>query len=746
MEKDLERDLGLLSVVAISIGAMVGSGIFILPALAVKEAGAGMVVAFALAGVLVVPAAVSKAEMATAMPEAGGTYVFIERSMGPMLGSVAGVGTWFALSFKGALALVGGVPYLLLVLDLPPALGVAPTKWFALALAVLLIGVNLFGAKQTGRLQVAIVAVMLAAMAWFVVGGVPASDSGRLQGLFESGASGIFAATGLVFVSFAGVTKIASVAEEVENPDRNLPLGIFGSLAFTTLLYVLVVAVVVGVLPLGDIAAKTTAEAGTPIAEAAEVALGPLGVGAVVLAAVLALVSTANAGVLSASRYPFAMSRDSLAPPALSEVSDRFGTPAAAISLTGLVMLTLIAVVPILEIAKLASAFQILVFAIINVALIAFRESDTPDYDPSFRSPLYPYLQVFGVVTGVALLTQMGPIAIVGAVAIVGGSVLWYLLYVRQRVSRQSAVRTSARESAGQRAVDRTRERLADDTTTVLVALPEGAGERSERALLTVADGVVDDDGTVVAVQFDAVPDQQPLAYASGETTTADLEFERRTDVIAADLDTPVEYGEVVSHDRKRAVVNAARDLDADLLVIDDRETFGDRGLLTDGADWIEDHAACDTVSVRLDPDARPETVTLVATQGPYDPLKVRVGTALASTTGADLRLVYPVEADAAEEQMSTLRAYHDDLASVSAVPTTSTFVEVSDLENAVATGETGVVLVTNEGGLLARTDEVRRRARTAAERADEGLIEVYPGEEKRRPGLLGRLVERVTL
>ena len=165
MAKDLERDLGLLSVMAISIGAMVGSGIFILPALAVKDAGAGMIIAYALAGVLVLPAALSKAEMATAMSEAGGTYVYIERAMGPLLGSVAGVGIWFSLSFKGALALVGGVPYLLLVLDLPPVLGVQPATWFALALGAVLVLVNLVGAKQTGRLQVGIVAVMLLALA-----------------------------------------------------------------------------------------------------------------------------------------------------------------------------------------------------------------------------------------------------------------------------------------------------------------------------------------------------------------------------------------------------------------------------------------------------------------------------------------------------------------------------------------------------------------------------------------------------
>ena len=167
--KSLERDLGLPTVLAISIGAMIGSGIFILPALALKIAGPSVVLAYLLAGVLVLPAALSKSEMATAMPEAGGTYIYIERGMGPLLGTIAGVGTWFSLAFKGGLALVGGVPYLLIAFDVPPDF-VTPV---ALALASVLILVNLLGAKQTGRLQVAIVVVMLAAMSWFVVGGAP---------------------------------------------------------------------------------------------------------------------------------------------------------------------------------------------------------------------------------------------------------------------------------------------------------------------------------------------------------------------------------------------------------------------------------------------------------------------------------------------------------------------------------------------------------------------------------------------
>jgi amino acid transporter len=333
--------------------------------------------------------------MATAMPEAGGTYIYIERGMGPLLGTIAGVGTWFSLSFKGALALVGGVPYLLLLFDLP-------LKPVALALAAVLILVNVVGAKQTGRLQTVIVVVMLAALGWFAAGSAGSVASANYANFFDDGVGGLLAATGLVFVSYAGVTKVASVAEEIEDPGRNIPIGILGSLAFTTLLYVGIVAVLVGVTDPGTVAGSLT-----PVAVAAEQTLGQAGVYAVILAAILALVSTANAGILSSSRYPFAMSRDSLAPPSLSAVSERFGTPVTAITLTGAVLLALIAFVPIIEIAKLASAFQIMVFALVNLAVVAFRNSAV-DYDPEFESPLYPWMQLFGVVTGVPCSRRWG--------------------------------------------------------------------------------------------------------------------------------------------------------------------------------------------------------------------------------------------------------------------------------------------------------------------------------------------------
>lgn len=316
--------------------------------------------------------------------------------MGPLLGTIAGIGTWFSLTFKGALALVGGAPYIVLLFSVRPDL-------VAIGAALVLLVVNLVGVKQTGRMQIAIVGVMLAAMVWFIVGSGGAIDAARFQGFFGERPRSILAATGFIYVSYAGVTKVASIAEEVENPGRVIPLGMLGSLGFTTLMYVVVVVVIVGAAPGDEIVGSQT-----PVADVAATTLPEVGVLTVVLAAVLALVSTANAGILSASRYPFAMSRDNLAPDLLEHVSDRFDTPSAAILLTGGLTLLLIWKVPIGDIAKLGSAFKILVFIMANLSLVAFRESDIEEYDPEFEDPLYPWTQAFGVIGGLVLLTQMG--------------------------------------------------------------------------------------------------------------------------------------------------------------------------------------------------------------------------------------------------------------------------------------------------------------------------------------------------
>jgi len=723
--KELERDLGLPSVLAISIGAMIGSGIFILPALALKIAGPAVIVAYALAGLLVVPAALSKSEMATAMPEAGGTYIYIERGMGPLLGTIAGAGTWFSLSFKGALALVGGVPYLLLLVDLP-------LKPVALGLAAVLILINIVGAKQTGQLQVAIVVIMLAALGWFAAGSAPSVQSGNYANFFADGIGGLLAATGLVFVSYAGVTKVASIAEEVEDPGRNIPLGILGSLAFTTVLYVAIVFVLVGVTDPGSVAGSLT-----PVAVAAEATLGQFGVIIVILAAILALVSTANAGILSSSRYPFAMSRDKLAPPSLSTVSERFGTPVMSITVTGAVLLLLIAFVPILEIAKLASAFQILVFALINLAVVAFREGST-EYNPEFSSPLYPWMQIFGVITGALLLTQMGTIALVGAVVIVAGSIAWYALYVRPRVSREGAATDAVRRRVGRDALTDTESARDDSPREVLVALTKNLDADRERSLVAAgADLVRQDDGRVVVVRFDEVPDQAPLTAEMTAQTSEDVSYESRIEALSADLNVDIEADEIVSHDTKHAVVNFATHRGVDTIIAEHEPLRLRSRLLADPVDWVVRHAPCDVLIVDNLGYNQPTHVALSGDGGPYTPPAVNVAEAIAAANDGDISLWYPSGQDETDQYEQTMADYQSEISELLSVPVRAEPIRT-------------------DGGQPSSPDIVVRRGTDDRLRAilfDDRPVLPQPGcttitvylHKSRRTRLLRRLLERLT-
>jgi APA family basic amino acid/polyamine antiporter len=446
---DLDRSLGLYPTMMISMGAMIGSGIFVLPALGYKKAGPAVVLAYVLAALVVLPAALSKAEMATAMPESGGTYLYIDRALGPLFGTIAGIGAWFSLVFKSSFALVGLGAYLLLFAPLSQGAVV----YVALALGVLVVALNVSGTKASGQIQAVIVSVVVAGLLAYVVNTGFVADTGRFTPFATQGTGGVVTAAAFVFVSYAGVTKIASVAEEVKDPGKNLPRAMLGSMAIMTLLYVGVVGAVVG---LADPEVLTTGGPGretaslTPMADGAGALFGGLGVAVISVIAVIALTSMANAGVLSSSRFPLAMSRDDLLPPALRMIDERFKTPRNSVLLTGVVLLLLIAFVPVIELAKLASAFQILVFSIINVSLIAFREANVPSYQPEFRAPGYPFVQVFGFLAGLGLLTQMGAFPILGAVGIIAGSALVYLAYGRSRTDRTGAIGTIVRARRGE--------------------------------------------------------------------------------------------------------------------------------------------------------------------------------------------------------------------------------------------------------------------------------------------------------
>ena len=429
----LHRRLGLLDVFCIAAGAMISSGLFILPGLAFGLTGPSICVAYLIAGVLTIPALLSKAELATAMPRAGGVYFYIDRSMGAAMGTLGGIAGWFSLSFKSAFALVGVGAFTAILL---PGLGDFELRLVSAAFCVVFVGVNLLGSKHAGSMQIVMVLGLLVVLTVYVFAGVGSLDGDNFTPFATGGYAGLLATVGFVFVSFGGLTKVVSVAEEVRDPGRNLVLGMFLAFAVVLFFYVAVTFVTVGLVD-GDRLAGTL----TPLNLGAEVSMGPAGVIAVSVAAVLAFVSTANAGILAASRVPMAMSRDRLLPALFDKVHPERGTPTLAVLATGAFMIAVILLLDLEGLVKTASTLKLLLFLLVNVAVILMRESRIQNYRPSFVSPFYPWVQLFGIAASAVLIVAMGTMPILLACGFIIASLGWYLVYGRHgQADRTSAL------------------------------------------------------------------------------------------------------------------------------------------------------------------------------------------------------------------------------------------------------------------------------------------------------------------
>lgn len=426
--KRLRKELSLFKVYALATGATLSSGFFLLPGLAAAQAGPAVILSYLIAAVHLVPAVFCMAELATAMPRAGGIYYFVDRSMGPLLGTVAGLGTWFALVLKTAFALIGMGAYVGLFL---PEMPVVPV---AVVLALIFGWINLFGAKKTGSFQVVLVVGLLIILGWFMGLGALQLKAGHFSNFFAKGFDSIYGTAGLVYISYVGITNIASVSEEVQNPVKNLPLGMFLALVTAIVIYGAGTSVMVGVLP-PDVFQHNL----TPVAAAAEVLMGHWGAVVMTIAAVLAFFSVSNAAILSASRYPLAMSRDHLLPRFFRFLSKRRTPKVAIFATVGLILICLI-FFDATRIAKLASAFQLLLFALSCLAVIIMRESRIESYDPGYRAPLYPWMQLAGVIAPVFLIAEMGWVPALFTTGLIAVGTGWYYYYARERIARDGAI------------------------------------------------------------------------------------------------------------------------------------------------------------------------------------------------------------------------------------------------------------------------------------------------------------------
>ena len=418
----LVRTLSLPSAIAISIGGML-SGIFVLPGMAFGITGPSVSLAFLVAGICIIPAVLSKAELATAMPKSGGTYVYIDRAFGPLFGVVSGIGLWLSLLLKSAFSLVGLSAYLYVLVELDSLY----TSIVAIVSLFLVMVLNIFGVKKVGNAQLAIVGisvtslVVLIALGFNSVSVVPPTD------YMSDGTLGFFGGVAFLYISYAGVTKIAAIAGEISQPEKNLPRTMIISLLLIMVVYVFVSMVLVSFVDGATLATDIR-----PIYTAAAEIGGPVAGYIAGVVGVMTLLSMANSGLLASSRFPFAMARDGALPTVFTSISKQYLTPVFSIIVTAIVIALAIIFLDVVKIAKLASAFKVLMFVSVNLAVIVFRETNAQWYRPKYKSPLYPFVQIFGILSGLFLLGFLGLQALLSVLAVFVIGFFVFLAYGRK--------------------------------------------------------------------------------------------------------------------------------------------------------------------------------------------------------------------------------------------------------------------------------------------------------------------------
>ncbi len=423
----LKKGLGSFEIFSIASGAMISSGIFILPGLAFTRTGPAVFISYFLAGVLALIGIFSIIELSTAMPKAGGDYYFINRSLGPFIGTISGFLSWFALSLKSAFAIFGISELIFITTGFPTFIS-------SILICIFFIFLNSVGVKEAAKFQVSLVSGLIILMILYIVFGLPKINTSHYYPLTPKGINPVLVTAGFIFISFGGLLKVASISEEVRNPKRNIPLGMILSVIIVTIIYTLLLFVTVGVLPASELS-----ESLTPIADSAKNIIGSTGFIIISIAALLAFITTANAGIMSASRYPLALGRDNLLPQVFSKINKRFKTPVFSISITGL-FIVLALQLPLETLVKAASVVILTAYVLTNLAVIILRESKLKNYKPSFKAPLYPWLQIFGIIVFSFFIIDLGIEAIeISAIFLLIG-VSFYLFYGRKKYAGEYAL------------------------------------------------------------------------------------------------------------------------------------------------------------------------------------------------------------------------------------------------------------------------------------------------------------------
>ncbi len=572
-QRQLVRTLGLLDVVMIGIAGMIGGAIFVLVGPAIGLAGSAVIIAFIINGIITLFTAMGYAELGSAMPEAGGGYLWVREGLPRPNAFISGWMAWFAHIVAGSLYAVGYGSFQFSLLQILGIIGDQPLlgiihldKLIAVASIAAFTYVNVKGASQTSKLGIIVTVIQLGTIfaligaGFLTISNNPEWNSNILSNFAPIGIAGIVAAMGLTFIAFEGYEIIVQTGEEIKNPKKNIPRAIFISLTLVVLLYCLVAFVSIGAIfpqNIGDIPAwKFIGQNGDlGISKAAELFL-PYGFFIILAGGIVSSLAALNATTYSSARVAFAMGRHYNLPYQLSEIHHKFKTPYVATIISGILMAVVAYALPLDQIALAAGVIFLLLFTQVNISVITIRKMYGDKLHYGFKTPFFPFVPIIGVIVklGLAiylLITQ--PFSwVISVLWIAIGFAVYRIYSFRKEIDHYAPIITSEG--------DLTRK----DFRILIPYTPENPDRLIKYAIRVAKEN----DGEINILRVITVPHQTPLSAGIAFTESAARAFEPLEKII--DKENILNHYFVrISHDSTEALLSTIEEQRIDLLITD---------------------------------------------------------------------------------------------------------------------------------------------------------------------------------
>ncbi len=642
---DFARELTLVDVTLIGVGAMIGGSIFVLSGLAAGESGPALILAFALNGFITIFTGMVYAELGSAIPEPGGGYLWVRTALGRSQAFLSGWMSWFAHAVAGSLYILSFGSFVTLILTeyFGLALGLAPAtlqQTFAVLAAVVFTYVNFRGAKETSRAENVVTTLQLLIIGVFIIAGVasmvgqPQTVSTNFEPFFPNGAGGVFLAMGLTFIAFEGYEIIVQSGREVVNPRENIPKAVFYSMFVVVTIYILVGVVLIGAVDLTpellDTARTTESIGGSTVGElppdpAVWQVLGnlgefglaqaagqflPFGTLVILITGILSSLAALNATTFSSSRVGYAMGHDKVFPDAFERIHDEHQTPHVSILFSGALIAVMAVALPLAQVAAATDLMFLLLFLQVNYSMIRIRREYGDDLDYGYLSPYFPYVPIVGILTKLFLAVYFfnySPLAWLLAVGWILAGVGVFLGYSRGRILRTelaSEVRVLSEE-------------WSPTERPYRILVPIANPQTAPRLVHLAATLAREYNGELHLTSVATVPVQTPIE--EGEQYVQNEREVLREAMQYVPKDVPAHRSVTVGRTPGRSIVSMAYRYDSDLVLLGWRGQRRRREfVLGSTIDVVVEEAPCDIVVAKLTGTDRPRSVLLPTDGGPH--------------------------------------------------------------------------------------------------------------------------------